>query len=79
MNRFLLGIISGQLHKHLLNNYSEPDVVLDASDWRRVGPGSGSACAHGSTRTSEPVGESLGEGRRLFGREDRRFCMSKDD
>lgn len=32
MNRFLLGIISGQLHKHLLNNYSEPDVVLDASD-----------------------------------------------
>lgn len=31
MNRFLLGIISGQLHKHLLNIYSEPDVVLDTS------------------------------------------------
>lgn len=24
---FLLGVVSGQLHKHLLNIYNEPDVV----------------------------------------------------
>lgn len=28
-----------------------------------MGPGSGSACAHGNARASEPVGERVGEGR----------------
>lgn len=45
LSLFLLGIISGQLHKHMLNIHNEPDVVLRTEDTEVRATSSGSCPA----------------------------------